>query len=208
MIRVLVADDQDAVRTGLVLILGGAADITVIGEAGDGERAVELARTLKPDVLVMDVRMPHKDGITATRELQGSTDVLILTTFDMDEYVFGALRAGAAGFLLKSADGDTLLHAIRLIASGDGLISPAVTRRLIASFAGPGEKSASEPRLDSLTDREIEVLSCIGHGLSNQEISVNLEIAEATAKTHVSRILTKLGLRSRVQAAILAQQLD
>ncbi|GAA1078227.1 response regulator [Nocardiopsis composta] len=206
MIRVVVADDQAAVRTGLSLILDGAEDIKVVAEAADGQEAVARARELRPDVLVMDIRMPNKDGISATRELAGVCDVLILTTFDLDEYVFGALRAGAAGFLLKSTDSDALLKAVRLIAQGEGMLSPAITRRLIRSFAPQRPAPDPEPRLEKLTRRERDVLKCIGQGLSNLEISRELDMADATAKTHVSRILSKLGLRSRVQAAILAQE--
>ncbi|GAB3442048.1 response regulator transcription factor [Streptomonospora sediminis] len=208
MIRVLIADDQIAVRTGLSLILDGAPDIEVVAQADDGEEAVELAGRLRPDVLVMDIRMPHKDGITATREVGGICDVLIMTTFDLDEYVFGAMRAGAAGFLLKSADSEELVQAVRIVARGEGMISPAVTRRLIRSFAAPAQThhKGPQPGLANLTKREREVLRCIGEGLSNLEISERLQMADATAKTHVSRILSKLGLRSRVQAAILAQE--
>ena len=206
MIRVVVADDQAAVRTGLSLILDGAEDIKVVAEAADGQEAVARACELRPDVLVMDIRMPNKDGISATRELAGVCDVLILTTFDLDEYVFGALRAGAAGFLLKSTDSDALLKAVRLIAQGEGMLSPAITRRLIRSFAPQRPAPDPEPRLENLTRRERDVLKCIGQGLSNLEISRELDMADATAKTHVSRILSKLGLRSRVQAAILAQE--
>ncbi|WP_327586582.1 response regulator transcription factor [Nonomuraea sp. NBC_00507] len=203
-IKVLVADDHAAVRAGIALILGGVPDIEVIGEAGDGEQAVAMAKQLRPDVVLMDVRMPRLDGISATRELAGISDVLILTTFDVDEYVFGALRAGAAGFLLKNTDAESLVEAVRLVARGDGLISPAVTRRLIAAFAGEVTPSRREPAAgpDSLTPREREVLACIGRGMSNAEIARELDMAEATTKTHVSRVLNKLGLKSRVQAAI------
>ncbi|WP_248959663.1 response regulator [Sphaerisporangium perillae] len=201
MIRVLVADDHAAVRAGVVLILQGQPDIEVVAEAADGEAAVASARDLRPDVVLMDIRMPRLDGISATRELSGIADVLILTTFDLDEYVFGALRAGAAGFLLKSTDADDLVQAVRLVARGDGLISPSVTRRLITAFA---ETSERKPRdLAVLTPREREVLACVARGLSNAEIARELDMTEATAKTHVSRMLGKLGLRSRVQAAIL-----
>ncbi|GAA4562600.1 response regulator [Planotetraspora kaengkrachanensis] len=201
MIRVLVADDHAAVRAGVVLILEGEADIEVIAEVADGEAAVRTAMETRPDVVLMDIRMPRLDGISATRELAGVADVLILTTFDLDEYVFGALRAGAAGFLLKSTDADALIQAVRLVARGDGLISPSVTRRLIGAFARTSEP---EPRdLGVLTPREREVLACVARGLSNAEIARELDMSEATAKTHVSRMLGKLGLRSRVQAAIL-----
>jgi DNA-binding NarL/FixJ family response regulator len=202
-IRVLVADDHAAVRAGIVLILGGTADIEVVGEAADGESAVATAMELRPDLVLMDIRMPRLDGLSATKRLAGITDVLILTTFDVDEYVFGALRAGAAGFLLKNTDAESLVEAVRVVARGDGLISPSVTRRLISAFAQTRTAPAGrrEP-YESLTPREREVLACIGQGLSNAEISRELNMAEATTKTHVSRLLNKLGLRSRVQAAI------
>jgi len=211
-VRVLVAEDQDAVRAGLVLILGGAAGIDVVGEAADGEQAVAATRRLRPDVVVMDVRMPRLDGISATRQVvtEGLADVLVLTTFDLDEYVFEALRAGAAGFLLKDTDAATLVEAVRTVARGDGMIAPAVTRRLIAAFAArrPGPAPAVAPQaVAALTARERDVLACLGRGLSNVEIADRLSMAESTTKTHVSRILAKLGLRSRVQAAILAQEL-
>ncbi|WP_320778965.1 response regulator transcription factor [Streptomyces sp. CRN 30] len=211
MIRVLVAEDQSAVRAGLVLILRSAPDIEVVGEAADGEQAVVMARELRPHLVLMDIQMPRLDGVSATRQIVAEhlADVLVLTTFDLDEYVFGALRAGASGFLLKNTDAKDLIAAVRTVASGEGMIAPAVTRRLISEFAAkPVREPTADPAvLDCLTRREREVLSCLGEGLSNAGIAVRLEMAEATVKTHVSRLLGKLELRSRVQAAVLAQEL-
>ncbi|MDA0567927.1 response regulator transcription factor [Streptomonospora sp. S1-112] len=243
MIRVVVAEDQWAVRSGLVMILDSAPDIEVVAEAADGEEAVAAALRARPDVVLMDVRMPRKNGITAARELAGEgIDVLILTTFDLDEYVFGALRAGAAGFLLKNIEADDLTEAVRVVARGEGMIAPAVTRRLIREFAGGaggaggagragglgmagrasrsggfgaagtagGDAAAMQippAAVAELTPREREVLARVGEGLSNRQIARRLGITETTTKTHVSRILAKLGLRSRVQAAIAAQEL-
>jgi len=209
-IRVLVADDHGAIRAGLALILGNADGIEVVGEAADGEVALRQARALRPDVVLMDVRMPGTDGITATRQLiaEGLAEVLVLTTFDLDEYVHAALRAGAAGFLLKSVEAPRLIEAVRLVAAGEGVLAPQVTKRLISAFAKAPAEPAEIPApagLATLTEREREVLGCLGAGASNAEIGARLFIGEATVKTHVSRVLAKLGLRSRVQAAILAQ---
>ncbi len=208
MIRVLVADDQQLVRSGFRMILGADPGLEVVGEAGDGVEAVAHARALQPDVVLMDVRMPRVDGIEATRQI-AATDaaprVLVLTTFDLDEYVFAALRAGASGFLLKDAPEAQLLAAIRVVADGGSLFAPSVTRRLIERFAGLGEQQAP-PALDGLTARELEVLGLLARGRSNAEIAAELVVSEHTVKTHVARVLGKLGLRDRIQAVILAYE--
>ncbi|MEA5365965.1 response regulator transcription factor [Amycolatopsis sp., V23-08] len=208
-VKVLVADDHSAIRTGLAIILDNAEGIEVVGEAADGAAAIRQARALRPDVTLMDVRMPGTDGIAATRELvaEGLCEVLVLTTFDLDEYVHAALRAGAAGFLLKSVEAPRLIEAVKLVAAGEGVLAPQVTKRLITAFAATSQTPVALPRgLGDLTEREREVLGCLGAGLSNAQISARLYIGETTVKTHVSRVLTKLDLRSRVQAAILAQE--
>lgn len=215
MIRVLLADDHDAVRVGLAMILDTADDIEVAGQAIDGADALRQARSLRPDVILMDVRMPTVDGLTATASVVAErlAPVIVLTTYDLDEYVFAALRAGAAGFLLKSVTADRLIEAVRRVAAGDGMLDPAVTRRIVETFvARPGGPAAeADPlpaTLDELTDREREVLQALGSGLSNAEIAEVLMIGLTTVKTHVSRVLGKLGLSSRVQAALLARRLD
>jgi DNA-binding NarL/FixJ family response regulator len=208
VIEVLIADDQSMVRSGLRLILEAESDIVVTAEAEDGEVAVRLARREKPDIVLMDVRMPMMDGLEATRQITESnsdTKVIVLTTFDVDDYVYGALRAGASGFLLKDASGDQLVEAIRVVASGEALIAPSVTKRLIAEFASRPEVATVEG-LDELTDRELEVLAQVARGLSNTEIAEELYVSETTVKTHVSHILTKLHLRDRVQAVVAAYE--
>jgi DNA-binding NarL/FixJ family response regulator len=215
-IRVVVADDQELVRSGFGMIIDAQPDLAVVGEAGDGDEAVEVARREAADVVLMDIRMPRVDGIAATRRLAGPdvadpVKVVILTTFDLDEYVFEALRAGASGFLLKDVRRDDLIHAVRVVAAGDALLAPSVTRRLIEDFArrpaASGTPSATTAReLDRLTPREREVLELIGRGLNNAEIGAALYVGEATVKTHVGRVLMKLALRDRVQAVILAYE--
>jgi DNA-binding NarL/FixJ family response regulator len=208
-IRLLLADDQELVRTGFRLILNAEADLEVVGEASDGSRAVDAAADLRPDVVLMDVRMPGVDGIEATRRLGRLTPepprVLMLTTFDLDQYVYDALRAGASGFLLKDAPAVQLVDAIRVVAAGDALLAPAVTRRMIAEFARRPQP-ADEPALAELTGRELEVLRLVARGLSNAEIAAHLFLSEATVKTHVKRVLAKLRLRDRVQAVVLAYE--
>jgi DNA-binding NarL/FixJ family response regulator len=196
------------VRSGLRLILEAESDIVVTAEAGDGEEAVRVAKREKPDVVLMDVRMPNMDGLEATRQIteaKPDTKVIVLTTFDIDDYVYGALRAGASGFLLKDAGGDQLIDAIRVVASGEALIAPSVTKRLISEFARRPE-SAEVDGLDELTERELEVLAQVARGLSNAEIAEELYVSETTVKTHVSHILTKLHLRDRVQAVVVAYE--
>jgi DNA-binding NarL/FixJ family response regulator len=208
-IRVLIADDQELVRTGFRMILASEPDLTVVGEAGDGLEAVELARGLEADVVLMDIRMPGLDGIEATRRLlavRAATRVLILTTFDLNEYVYEALRAGASGFLLKDAPAVQLVTAIRVVAAGDALLAPSVTRRLIAEFAQRPPPSAKPAAMEELTERELEVLRLVARGLSNAEIAKELFVGDATVKTHVARVLMKLDLRDRVQAVVAAYE--
>ena len=211
-VRVLIADDQAMVRAGFRLILKPHQDIEVVGEAGDGREAVDTARALGPDVLLMDIRMPGLDGLEATRQLLGSAPrtpvrVLILTTFDLDSYVYEALRAGASGFLLKDAPPEQLVAGIRTVASGDALLAPSITRRLIEGFIRrPPAHRVEGDGLEELTPREREVLQLLGQGLSNAELADQLYVSEATVKTHVARVFSKLGLRDRVHAVVFAYE--
>ncbi|MFD5825090.1 response regulator [Lentzea sp. NPDC060358] len=206
-LRVVLADDQDLVRAGFRVILGTEPGIEVVGEAGDGAEAVELVTSLQPDVVLMDVQMPRMDGLEATRRILSaghSTRVVILTTFDREDYLFEALQAGASGFLLKNASPEDLVESVRVVARGDALLSPEVTRRVIARFSGTGARERTRP--PELTDREFEVLVELAKGASNAEIAAALFLGETTVKTHVSRVLTKLGLRDRTHAVVFAYE--
>jgi DNA-binding NarL/FixJ family response regulator len=210
---VLLADDQPLLRTGFRMILESEPDIVIVGEAGDGRAAVQEARALQPDVVLMDIRMPHLDGVEATRQITGTDrastiKVLVLTTFDLDEYIIAALKAGASGFLLKDVPPDDLVEAIHIVARGDSVVAPAVTRRLLDKFAGSltVADSAADERLGSLTEREREVLQLMARGLSNGEIAAKLFVSETTVKTHVGNVLSKLTLRDRVQAVVYAYE--
>ena len=212
MIRVLLADDQALVRTGFRMILENTPDMQVVGEAGDGAQAAAMALELRPDIVLMDIRMPEIDGVEATRRIctdddAGQTRILVLTTFDLDEYVYAALHAGASGFLLKDTLAPDLLSAVRVVARGDAVVAPSVTRRLLERHIGTGGAPVTSTiGLDVLTEREREVLALIARGLSNTEIAARLYLAEGTVKTHVSRVLSKLGLRDRVQAVVYAYE--
>jgi DNA-binding NarL/FixJ family response regulator len=209
VIRVLLADDQPLVRGGFAVFVNGAPDLEVVGQAATCREAIELARTTRPDVVVMDIRMPDLDGIKATKEITNELDavrVLILTTFEIDEYIFDALRAGASGFLGKSAEPDELLDAIRAVHRGEALLSPTATRALIGRFLSRPETSTNHHRLDGLTEREREVLALVGAGLSNEEIAAHLVLSAHTVKTHVNRAMTKLGAHDRAQLVIAAYE--
>jgi DNA-binding NarL/FixJ family response regulator len=211
-ITVAIVDDQPLIRTGLRTMLEHAADLEIVGEADDGEKAVALVRRLRPDVVLMDVRMPALDGIEATWRITTDLDlaavrVLMLTTFDLDDYVYAAIRAGASGFMLKDARPEDILSAVRVVAAGDALLAPTITRRLIAELAArPADVPSPAPELAALTDREREVLALVGRGLSNAEIAERLYVSPATAKTHVSHIMTKLYARDRAQLVVLAYE--
>jgi DNA-binding NarL/FixJ family response regulator len=211
VIRVLLADDQALVRAGFGALLNAQEDIEVVAEAEDGEEAVELTRKLTPDVVLMDIRMPGMDGLEATRAIAADPTladvrVVILTTFDLDEYVFEALRVGASGFLVKSTEPAELVHAVRVVAAGDALLSPGVTKRLVAEFAERAKEPSSTPALHALTEREREVMKLVASGLSNDEIAEKLVVSPATAKTHVSRAMVKLGARDRAQLVVFAYE--
>ncbi len=211
MTRVALADDQELVRAGFAALLDAEDDINVVGEAPDGEQAVELAARCTPDVLLMDIRMPRLDGIEATRRIAANPSlaavhVVILTTFEVDEYVFEALRAGAAGFLVKDTDAAELIRAVRVVASGEALLSPSVTRRLIAEFASRTREARSVRGVNDLTPREREVVALIASGLSNEEISRTIYVSQSTVKTHTARAMTKLGARDRAQLVVFAYQ--
>lgn len=207
-IRLVIVDDQALVRRGFALILGEESDMVVVGEAGDGKEALAVCREREPDVVLMDVRMPLMDGVEATRRLtaQSSARVLMLTTFDLDSYVYEAIRAGASGFLLKDVRPDHLAHAVRTVAAGDNVLAPAIIRRLVEEFVARPAPGTVPPRVATLTGREREVLVLMAHGRSNAEIAGDLYLSETTVKTHVTRILAKLGVRDRVQAVITAYE--
>jgi DNA-binding NarL/FixJ family response regulator len=208
---VLLADDQDLVRAGFRALLDAQDDIAVVGEAGDGEEAVQLARRQRPDIVLMDIRMPGTDGLTATRSITADdrlaeVRIVILTTFELDEYVFEAIRAGASGFIVKHTKPAELLRAVRAVAEGDALLSPSVTRRLIREFAARTREAPSLPALDALTEREREVMALVAEGLTNHEIAERLVVSPLTAKTHVSRAMVKLGARDRIQLVVFAYE--
>jgi DNA-binding NarL/FixJ family response regulator len=209
MIRVVLADDQALVRAGFRALLDAQADLEVVGEAADGAQAVDQVRTHRPDVVLMDIRMPVMDGLAATARIATMdvpTRIVMLTTFELDEYVFEALRGGASGFLVKDTEPAELIRAVRAVAAGDGLLSPSVTRRLIEEFASRAKPPGPAPRLNGLTDREREVMALVGEGLTNEEIAARLVVSPATAKTHVSRTMIKLGARDRAQLVVLAYE--
>jgi len=209
-VAILIADDQTLVRAGLRMIVEAAEDLRVVAEAKDGIEAVEATRRTRPDIVLMDIRMPRMDGLEATRQIIAGSDkpprLLMLTTFDLDEYVFDALHAGASGFLLKDAPPEELMAGIRVVAQGDSLLAPSITRRLIESFVRDRKHAQKPPELDDLTTRELEILGLVARGLSNAEIAEQLVVSVTTVKTHVARVLSKLGLRDRVQAVVLAYE--
>ncbi|MPZ70885.1 MAG: response regulator [Actinobacteria bacterium] len=211
MISVLLADDQALVRAGFRALIDAQDDVEVVGEASDGTEAVSLTTNLTPDVVLMDIRMPNMDGLEATRAIASdpaldAVRIIILTTFDLDEYVFEALRVGASGFLVKSTEPDELLHAVRVVADGEALLSPSITRKLVAEFAAQAKQPQETPDLDALTDREREVMALVAEGLSNEEIAERLVVSPATAKTHVSRAMVKLHARDRAQLVVFAYE--